>query len=162
MSPERLLEMVRDVVASLGFELVDLRQTGTPSRPVLKVRADRAEAGPGAGITTDDCAALSRALERRLEGEGAVGATYVLEVSSPGIERPVRFLEHWRRYVGRRVLVKAAGVPGRQEAVIHAVPDDDTVELALPGAKATRVRLADIREATLVHDWPAPGTKRKK
>jgi ribosome maturation factor RimP len=159
MTPERLLQTVRDVVETLGFELVDLRQSGTPSRPVLKVRADRPAGGPGAAITTDDCAALSRALERRLEDEGAVGARYVLEVSSPGVERPVRFPAHWRRYVGHRVTLKAAGLSGRLVAVIRAVPDDETVLVELDG-RQVRLALKDVKDATLVYDWPAAGRKR--
>ena len=154
VTPDQLLHIVRGTVQELGFELVDLRLSGHPSRPILKVRADR-PAGPGAVITTDDCAFLSRALERRLEAEGAVGATYVLEVSSPGVERPVRFPVHWRRYVGRRVTLRAAGVAGRPIAVIRGVPDDETVELELPGGEQVRMAMHDVREATLVYDWPA-------
>jgi ribosome maturation factor RimP len=162
VTPDQLLDLVRATLEEFGFELVDLRQLGSPSRPVLKVRADRSDPGAGAAITTDDCAVLSRALERRLETGGAVGVTYVLEVSSPGVERPVRFPEHWRRYIGRRVVVRAAGVPGRPTVVICGVPDDATVELALPGGEQVRLALRDVKEATLVYDWPAPGMKRKK
>lgn len=161
MTPDQLLHLIRGTLESLGFELVDLRQMGTPSRPVLKVRADRQGADHGAAITTDDCAVLSRALERRLEAEGAVGATYVLEVSSPGVERPVRFPEHWRRYIGRRVTLKAAGVPGRPTAVIRGVPDDATVEVELPGGEQVRLALESVKEATLVYDWPAAGQKKR-
>ena len=112
MTPERLLGLVKQEVEARGFELVDFRQAGSPGRPVLQIRADRPTSEPGAGITTDECATLSRALERRLEDAGAVGTTYVLEVSSPGIERPVRFIEHWRSLVGRRVRVRAEGSRG--------------------------------------------------
>jgi ribosome maturation factor RimP len=161
VTPDQLLHIVRATVQELGFELVDLRHAGSPSRPILKVRADR-PTGPGAAVTTDDCALLSRALERRLEAEGAVGATYVLEVSSPGVERPVRFPAHWRQYIGRRVTLRAAGVAGRPVAVIRGVPDDATVELELPGGEQVRLALHDVKEATLVYDWPAAGNKKQK
>ncbi len=160
MSPEQVQDLVRGVVESLGFELVDLRQSGMPSRPVLKVRADRPPDGPGPAITTDDCAVLSRALERALEAGGAVGTTYVLEVSSPGVERPVRFPEHWRRYTGRRVMLRAAGIPGRPVVVIEAVPDAATVEVRLPTGQVARVALGDVKDAVLVYDWPAKGMKK--
>lgn len=159
MTPDRLLDVVRTVADSLGFDLVDVRQQGTPSRPIVKVRAELV--GAAAGTTTDDCARLSRALEQALEGSGAVGAAYVLEVSSPGIERPVRFLEHWRRYVGRRVSLKAPGIAGRQVAVVEAVPDDDTVEVRLADGQLVRVPLTDVKDAVLVYDWPAAGRKTK-
>lgn len=155
MTPDRLLETVRATVEELGFELVDLRQSGPPSRPVLKIRADRVASRPGAGITTGDCAALSRTLERRLEDLGAVGPQYVLEVSSPGIERPIRFPDHWRRYVGRQARVRAPGLPGHPTVRIGPVNEDDTVELVLPAGEHVRLRIAEIREATLVYEWPA-------
>lgn len=160
MTPEQLLVLVKQEVEARGFELVDFRQAGSHGRPVLKIRADRPTSGPGAGITTDECATLSRALERRLEDEGAVGTTYVLEVSSPGIERPVRFVEHWRSYLGRRVRVRASGLRGGIEAVIAGVPDDDTVELKLADDSIVRVALKDVKDAVLVYEWPAAGMKK--
>lgn len=160
MTSEQLLVLVKHEVEARGFELVDFRQAGSPGRPVLKIRADRPTSEPGAGITTDECATLSRALERRLEDEGAVGTTYVLEVSSPGIERPVHFVEHWRQYVGRRVRVRARGLAGKVEAVIAGVPADDTVELRLADGSLVRVALQDVKDAVLAWDWPAAGMKK--
>lgn len=153
LSPEAL----RAAVAGLGFELVDVRIAGPASRPVVRLRIDVPGGGrPGAGVTTDDCHRVSRALEASLEGAGAVGSSYVLEVSSPGIERPVRFVEHWRRYVGHDVRLKATGVSGRPVARIVAVPDDGHVELAI-GAERRTLPLEAIREATLVVDWSTLG-----
>ena len=102
MSVDALLAPIRDHIAGLGFELVDLRRVGTLERPILQVRVDRPDSRPGQGITADDCARISRSLERFLESSAMVGPRYVLEVSSPGIERPLRWPEHWRRFIGRR------------------------------------------------------------
>lgn len=161
MSTDPLLDLVLNQVEGAGFELVDLRRTGTPDRPILSIRADRPDSTPGHGITTEECARLSRAIEAALEAAALVGPRYVLEVSSPGVERPVRFPEHWRRYVGRRVTLHVAGMPGRPVAEILAVPTDDTVTLRLPAGEDATIRLADIRSATLVYDWPAPQAKKK-
>ena len=153
LSPEAFRAMVHE----LGFELVDLRAAGPASRRVIRLRIDVPGGGrPGAGVTTHDCQRVSRALEASLEATGAVGPEYTLEVSSPGIERPVRFVEHWRRYVGREVRLKAAGVSGRVTARIEAVPDDRHVELVIGGERRT-LPLEAIREATLVVDWSALG-----
>ena len=100
MTADPLLDLVSNQVEGAGFELVDLRRTGTPARPVLSIRADRPDATPGHGITTEECARLSRAIEAALEAAALVGPRYVLEVSSPGVERPVRFPDHWRRVSG--------------------------------------------------------------
>ena len=105
---------IRDHIAGLGFELVDLRRVGTLERPILQVRVDRPDSRPGQGITADDCAGISRSLERFLESSAMVGPRYVLEVSSPGIERPLRWPEHWRRFVGQRARVRAEALGGRR------------------------------------------------
>jgi ribosome maturation factor RimP len=85
MSADTLLEPIRAHIAELGFELVDLRRTGTLNRPIFQVRVDRPESRPGHGVTVEDCARISRSLERFLEARGTAGIRYVLEVSSPGI-----------------------------------------------------------------------------
>jgi len=153
MRQHTLLEPIRHQVAQLGYELVDLEQRGTAGRPVLRLRVDRADSVPGHGITIAECGTISRALEAWLEGEQAIGTRYVLEVSSPGIERPVRWPEHWRRYRGRQVRLKAGGLAGRPTATIVDAPDDEQVVLRLADGTEVTVALADIHEATLVVDW---------
>src|SRR5215212_6238504 len=97
-SPRRdVNEAVEGVVAAeldaLGFELVEFRRGGTKRRPVLDVRIDRRDGG---AVTIDDCATASRAIEAKLDGSDLVSEHYVLEVGSPGIERPLRTPADWR------------------------------------------------------------------
>ncbi|HEX5387633.1 MAG TPA: ribosome maturation factor RimP [Gemmatimonadales bacterium] len=155
MSLDALLNPIREQLAGLGFELADLRRTGTLERPILQLRVDRPDSGPGHGVTAEDCATISRTLERFLESRALVGPRYVLEVSSPGIERPLRWPEHWRRYVGHRARVRAAGWSGRREVEIVAVPDDEHVVLRPPGGAEQVVPFAEIGEARLMADWDA-------
>jgi ribosome maturation factor RimP len=150
MSADALLAPIRDHVTGLGFELVDLRRTGTLQRPILQVRVDRPDSRPGQGVTADDCAAISRSLERFLESRAMVGPRYVLEVSSPGFERPLRWPEHWRRFIGRHALVRAQPLPGRNRVEIVAVPDDEHVVLRRQDGSEVTVAFDAIREATLV------------
>lgn len=154
MGAEPLLEAVRRIVAGLGFELVEFRMSGPPQRPAIQVRIDRPDSRPGQGITAEDCARTSRALEEYLESSGGVGNLYTLEVSSPGIERPVRFPEHWRKYAGRVVRLKARSLKGHPLAVIVDLPDDDHVRLRLADGTEPVVTLADIKEA-LLQEKPA-------
>jgi ribosome maturation factor RimP len=161
MDANSLLEAVRRHVAALGFELIEFRKSGPPQRPVIQVRIDRPDSTPGSGVTTADCARTSRALEQLFEGPAGLGDRYQLEVSSPGIERPVRFPEHWRRYVGRVVRVTARSVSGHPRAVILEVPDDGQVKLRLPDGAETTLALADIKEALLQVDDPAAGGRRE-
>ena len=95
MGTDSLLEAVRHHVADLGFELIEFQRSGPPQRPSIKVRIDRPDSGPGHGVTAGDCARVSRVLEKFFEGDGGIGRCYLLQVSSPGLERPVRFTEHW-------------------------------------------------------------------
>jgi ribosome maturation factor RimP len=154
MGAEPLLEAVRRIVAGLGFELVDFRMSGPPQRPAIQVRIDRPDSQPGQGITAEDCARTSRELEPCLEAPGGVGNLYMLEVSSPGIERPIRFPEHWRRYAGRVVRVKARSLKGHPLAVIVDLPDENHVRLRLADGTEPVVTLTDIKEA-LLQEEPA-------
>ncbi|HEX6615861.1 MAG TPA: ribosome maturation factor RimP [Gemmatimonadales bacterium] len=150
MSADELLVPIRDHIAGLGFELVDLRRVGTLQRPILQVRVDRPDSRPGQGVTADDCAAISRSLEHFLESRAMVGPRYVLEVSSPGIERPLRWPEHWRRFIGRRARVRATALGGRRQVEIVAVPDDEHVTVRAEDGAERTLPLAEIRDATLV------------
>ena len=146
MSADALLAPIRDHVTGLGFELVDLRRTGTLQRPILQVRAD-------------DCAVISRSLERFLESRAMVGPRYVLEVSSPGFERPLRWPEHWRRFVGRHARVRAEPLSGRHRVEIVSVPDDEHVVLRRQDGSEVTVAFEAIREATLVAESEVLGKR---
>ena len=157
MSVDALLPPIRDHLAGLGFELVDLRRTGTMQRPILQVRVDRPDSRPGQGMTADDCAGISRSLERFLETSAMVGPRYVLEVSSPGLERPLRWAEHWRRFVGRRARVRAPALGGRRVVEIVGVPDDEHVVVRGDDGRDATLALDEIVEANLVVDWGSIG-----
>lgn len=158
MSADALLAPIRDHLAGLGFELVDLRQTGTLQRPILQLRVDRPDSRPGQGVTADDCAGLSRSLERFLESRAMVGPRYVLEVSSPGLERPLRWPEHWRRFVGEQARVRSRLLgAGRRTVRIVALPDDEHVVLRVEDGTEVTLPLDGIAEATLVVDWGRVG-----
>ena len=82
---------------------------------------------------------------------GPLGNRYVLEVSSPGIDRPVRWHRHWVQFVGRDVSVKLAGL-GRVRARIVAVLSEDSVVLQPEGGAEREFRLSDVKDARLASD----------
>jgi len=141
---EQLEHVVTAGLDDAGFDLVELRQGGTKSRPVLEVRIDRRD---GEKVTVDDCARASRALEARLDTGGLVSERYVLQVSSPG-ERPLRTPAEWRRFAGRWASVLAPEHGGRLEGEIMEVADD-AVLLRPERAAAVRIPFAGIKEARL-------------
>ncbi len=150
---EALEGFVRQEVESLGYDLVELRKGGTGRRPVLDVRIDRRD---GSKVTIDDCALVSRALEPRLDASGMVGENYVLEVSSPGVERPLRNADDWRRFTGRTAKVLATSLGGRMEVEVVGVDDSTGESVAImrdSRGVEHRVSMSDIREARLVFRW---------
>ncbi len=150
------VEALQTAVSALGFELVDCELTGPALRRQVKLRIDRVGGSePGQGVTSDDCRLVSRHVES-MAAEGTSAQLAALEVSSPGIERPVRFIEHWRRFIGRDVRVRARGVPGSTVARIVGVPDDTHVELQVGDTRKVW-SLDAIRTATLVVDWSTLG-----
>ena len=152
MLTDSLVETVRARLEDLGFDLADLRIGGTPQRPLVQVRIDWPPADPERRVTVEDCARASRALEAWLDQGGPLGPRYQLEVSSPGMDRPLRWHRHWVRFVGREVTAKLEGL-GRVRARIVAVPDEQTVVLHPEGSEPRPVPLASIREARLAVDW---------
>lgn len=150
---EALEGFVRQEVEGLGYDLVELRKGGTSRRPVLDVRIDRRDGGK---VSIDDCALVSRALEPRLDASGMVGENYVLEVSSPGVERPLRNAADWRRFAGRTAKVLATSLGGRTEVEVVGVDDStgESVAIMRDGRGVEhRVPMSDIREARLVFRW---------
>jgi ribosome maturation factor RimP len=104
--------LIGEVVAAEGAELVDLQCAGSDRRPLLRAFVDI----PG-GTTVHACAELSRRIEARLEQSGLVGDRYVLEVSSPGLERPLRTRRDFERLRGHgvRVRTRAGAAHGERE-----------------------------------------------
>src|SRR5438093_928406 len=137
MLSDSLVESFRARLDALGLELADLRIGGTQHRPLVQVRIEWPPSEPPRRVTVDDCATASRALEDWLDADGPLGRRYMLEVSSPGLERPVRWHRHWVRFVGREVQATVAGL-GRVRARIVAVPDEASVVLDL--------QVGDVRE----------------
>src|SRR6266566_1729044 len=124
MLSESLIEAFRARLDELGLDLADLRIGGTPNRPLVQVRIEWPPGELARRVTVDDCATASRALERWLDQDGTLGPRYVLEVSSPGLDRPLRWPRHWARFVGRRTVVETVEDPGSQVALEEARFED--------------------------------------
>jgi ribosome maturation factor RimP len=154
---ERLQVLVEQSVTALGFELVECRIGGSRSRPVLDIRIDRLD---GTKVQVDDCARVSRALEVELDAvPELIDGRYVLEVSSPGLERPLKSLRDWRRFVGRRATVKSArfaAIGGHVEVEIVSAADEGAEPRVLVrDLKGTEhdLALAEIERARLAVHW---------
>jgi ribosome maturation factor RimP len=150
---EALERIVAEELERLHYDLVELRAAGSRARPTLQLRIDRRD---GAPVTVSDCALVSRAIEARLESEQKVGPEYVLEVSSPGIERPLHRAADWRRFVGQRASVLSPMLHGRAEVEILGVEGTEGAESVLLRTAQgieQRIALADVKDARLAFTW---------
>ena len=152
-----LQDVVQQELDALGYDLVDLRVGGSRGRPVLDIRIDRRD---GAKVQVGDCERASRGIEARLDAApDLIAGRYVLEVSSPGMDRPLKTVRDWQRFVGRKATVKSdrfAAVGGHVEVEIVSADEAD-------GAGRVRVRdqkgvehelaLAEIERARLAVHW---------
>ena len=134
----RLAGWIEPVVGAAGYDLEELVVTPAGRRSVVRVVVDRDE-----GVTLDDVAEVSKAVSEVLDAnDDGMGRTpYVLEVTSPGVDRPLTEPRHWRRNAGRLVTV-AVGPSGSTDTVTGRITavDVDGVTLAVetkgkPGAK---------------------------
>ena len=134
----RLAGWIEPVVGSAGYDLEELVVTPAGRRSVVRVVVDR-----DAGVSLDDVAEISRAISEVLDqhDDGMGRTPYVLEVSSPGVDRPLTEPRHWRRNIGRLVAV-TVGRTGSTDDLTGRVAavDDAGITLAVeakgkPGAK---------------------------
>jgi ribosome maturation factor RimP len=153
----RLTGWVQPTVAAAGYDLEELVVRPAGQRSVVRVVVDRDQ-----GVSLDDVAELSRALSEVLDAQDeALGRSpYVLEVTSPGVDRPLTAPRHWRRNVGRLVGV-AVGPDGAREQLTARVlrVEDGGVVLAVEkgGTKKGQVRRA-VGERTV--GWAELGEAR--
>ncbi|HEY8166067.1 MAG TPA: hypothetical protein VIF83_10995 [Gemmatimonadaceae bacterium] len=155
---EALQDIVREELERLNLELFELRVGGSRNRPVVDVRIERED---GEKITVDDCARASRAIESRLDAGSFADSRYVLEVSSPGIERPLRNVADWRRFAGRDAVVTSDDVDGAPPAGSREVrivglegePGDEIAVVEDRGGRTLRIPLSAVRKARLAFNW---------
>jgi len=149
-SPERVRAVVAPVVSSAGLDLEDLTMTSAGRRRLLRISVDR-----DGGVSLDDVAHVSQRVSQVLDETDVMGGdAYVLEVGSPGVDRPLTEQRHWRRASGRlveAVLADGSTVTGRVAAV-----EADEVVLDAPGSDR-RLRIADVRRARVQVEFGGPG-----
>ncbi|SEK20030.1 ribosome maturation factor RimP [Ectothiorhodospira marina] len=143
-----LTRLIRPVVEGLGYELWGLEYRVQRTSAFLRIFIDGQE-----GITLDDCAAVSDQVSGVLDVEDPIPVPYRLEVSSPGMDRPLFESAHYRRYPGARVRVRTSWpIEGQRnfKGVIESV-EDEAVVLALDdGEGAVRIPLESVSRARLV------------
>ncbi|HEV2363839.1 MAG TPA: ribosome maturation factor RimP [Caulobacteraceae bacterium] len=143
----RLLELLDPAARAAGFEIVRLRLMGGDRQRRLQVMAE----GPGGTLGVDNCARLSRALSYVLDAVDPIRGGYLLEVSSPGVDRPLTRLEDFSAFAGLEAKIELQRPIEGQKRFRGQIAglDGDTV-LLKPGPGLVRLPFVDIAEAKLV------------
>jgi len=154
MGPTRdeLIAVVEPAVNAAGYDLVELEFRREPHAWVLRVFIDllEAEAGVAGGVSVDDCQRASRTISAALDVADPVPMKYALEVSSPGLDRPLRRPSDYRKFAGRRARIKLHDpIDGRRnfagvlseasDGIVHIVADGR--DFALPLAAIAKAHL---------------------
>jgi ribosome maturation factor RimP len=126
VNDKRLAELIEPVVAAAGMDLESVRMSVAGKRRLLRIVVDGDH-----GVSLDDAADVSREISAMLDEANALAEVpYTLEVSSPGVDRPLTEPRHWRRAVGRLVKVKVTGEPAVEGRIVAADADGVTLDLA--------------------------------
>ncbi len=139
---EKLLAMLRDPLAEAGLDLEDVEMSTAGRRRVVRVLVDK-----DGGVTLDEIADATRLVSAALDSGDVLGETpYTLEITSPGLDRPLTQPRHWRRNVDRLVKVRPREGSVFTGRVVDA--DEDAAVLDVAGEKR-RVDFADVAKATV-------------
>lgn len=165
-----IVELLTPTVSALGLELLGVEFAPSGGRSLLRLYID----APGRHVTLDDCEVASREVSAVLDVNDPISGQYTLEVSSPGIDRPLFTVEHFSRFVGEQAKVSLRlPMEGRrrlQGAILRV--EDDSIVLQV-GESEIRIPHDNIEKARLVPDLvalglapakpePAPGSGRPR
>lgn len=151
MRNAKLQTLLEPGAEALGFEILDVELLGSERSKTLRVYID----GPD-GVTVDDCAAVSHQLSVILDVEDPIHARYTLEVSSPGLDRPLSKPDHFAAVIGEQVKLQLHEAEGGRRrftgTLIRVAPDQIEVEV---DGERRKFRYGDIAKARLAPDYDA-------
>ncbi len=149
MSTDRLTEMLQPLVETLGYEFIGLERSGNPGNTVLRIYIDHEQ-----GIDLDDCSNVSREVAALLDVEDLISGHYNLEISSPGLDRPLFTLAQFGQFAGEEIHVTLlAPADGRRKFKGRILGvKADCVRLDLGGAEI-ELNFSNIYKARLVPDY---------
>lgn len=156
---EKAFAMAEPIVAADGIELIDIEWVNEGGW-ILRVYIDK----PG-GVGLDECQTVSRSLETALDVEDFIQPHYQLEVSSPGVNRPLTRPQHFQKALGEKVKIKTYGPigdpPRKNFSGSLKAFENDAAVVVVDGAGEFRVPLKDIAKANVEYDF-AQDLKRKQ
>ena len=156
--PDRLITLLEPTVRGLGYELLGIERHRSRRAQLLRLYIDQ-----GTGISVDDCERVSRQVSDLLDVEQEIGSEYTLEVSSPGIERPLFTLVQHRRFVGEQIAVKLRHLlEGRRQLQGQLVAVTDEGIVVTVDDEAFEVPFGLIERSKLAPEWPVKVPRAKR
>lgn len=154
---DKIIDLATSKLAPEGYRCIEAEWDG--GEKILRLYVDRLNAEPETIITIDECVAASHLLNEVPEIDQAISSEFFLEVSSPGIERPIRLADDFRRMIGTKVQVKLSKKVDERKNAIGIVKAFEAAEAN--GAKVTLALdsgdwsfdITDLKKANLVFDW---------
>jgi ribosome maturation factor RimP len=142
---ERLTVMIEPVVVEYGCELVEIQLVQRKANALVRVLVDKA-----GGVTIDDCTSVSHQVSYLLDANDPLESRYTLEVSSPGLDRPLVTQADFRRKIGETVRVFLQGEAGNREMVGEIAQVDDRTLTLKTGDGEERCLLSDIIKGKII------------
>ena len=145
-----LWELFEPVVAGMGFDLIEIEHFPNPKHGVLRLYIDKPEGSDSATVVIEDCSAVSRQISALIDVEDPIRGQFNLEVSSPGLDRPLRRLKDFQRFTGSLVKLKTVmplqgqrNFSGRLREASEdvVVLETDTEEISLPMSAIEKARI---------------------
>ena len=145
-----LRERLDVLINAMGCELVGYELLPQGRQVMFRIYID----GPH-GVTLDDCSKVSRQISAMMDVEDPIKEQYVLEVSSPGIDRPLFEVEHYRKYIGKRVRIRlysAINQRRQYKGILQRVEGEDIYLLVDDSALEVKLPFSSIEKANLIGD----------
>lgn len=157
---QRIIDALEDVAAEHGVDIVDVELAGATKAPCVRVRLEGAN---GESLSLDDIAAHTKWVGDVVEAIDPVSSSYTLEVSSPGMARPLRRPSDFIRFVGSDVELQTTATEGRRKfkGRIDAA-DESAVTLALEDGESVSISYDEVKKCTLKPVYDFKGKKEGK
>ncbi len=149
MQKHYLADLIEPIVEDLGYETVRITTIGE-TNPTLQVMIEQKD--PEKELTVDDCATVSRAISAVLDEKDPIENKYTLEVSSPGLDRPLTKLEHFKRFVGDTAKVETSDLIEKRKrfkGIIKEVTPEEEIIIE-DGENTYKVPFSAITKAKIV------------
>ncbi|MCW8880648.1 MAG: ribosome maturation factor RimP [Kangiellaceae bacterium] len=146
---DQLTDMLRPAAEALGYEFLGVEYIPQGKHSILRIYIDHEN-----GINVDDCASVSHQASGVLEVEDPIASQYTLEVSSPGLERPLFTLEHFKKFVGSKVNLRChVGVNGRRKFKGELSAVEDELLIVNVDNETFEIDFGDVDGAHLVAEF---------